>query len=81
MPLRRRLADVEPYLVQHGARVQRQRLEAGHELTSTDIKLATDWLQALHKHLSLRRPIVDLTWTTLTGTTNSLYDDLAEILG
>lgn len=45
------------------------------------ITLATDWLQALHKHLSLRRPIVDLTWTTLTGTTNSLYDDLAEILG
>lgn len=38
--------SVEPYLVQHGARVQRQRLEAGHELTSTDIKLATDWLQA-----------------------------------
>lgn len=42
---------------------------------------ATDWLQALHEHLSRRRPTVDLAWTTLTGTTDSLYDDLAEILG
>lgn len=45
------------------------------------ITVATDWLLALKQHLSLRRPIVDLAWTTLTGTTDSLYDDLAEILG
>ncbi len=42
---------------------------------------ATDWLKALTRHLLLRRPIVDLTWTTLTATTDSLFDDLAEILG
>ena len=36
---------VEPYLVQHGARVQSQRLEAGHELTSSDIKIAGDWMR------------------------------------
>lgn len=37
---------VEPYLTQHGARVQNQRLEAGHELTSADIKIAGDWIRA-----------------------------------
>ncbi len=37
---------VAPYLIQQRARVQSQRLEAGHELTSADIKIAGDWMRA-----------------------------------
>ncbi len=37
---------VVPYLRRQGARVETQRLDAGHELTSTDVALAAAWIRA-----------------------------------
>jgi phospholipase/carboxylesterase len=37
---------VVPYLQERGARVRAERLDAGHELTDTDLTLAGEWLAA-----------------------------------
>lgn len=46
---------VVPYLRQHGAVVQEERLPAGHDLTQRDMAIATQWLRDMLQHQSTSR--------------------------